>query len=195
MLPRNIFNGLSSLKTLSLRSSGLTTLNADLFRDLTALESLDLSGNQISSLPDGIFKSLTRLTSLDISSNKLPYDLPRTIFSELVNVYNFRHVNSSSLNLLPRKTPVPPLTAQPKPAPTKTACWESIKVGCAFYWNYIPNPYSNGLISSAANCMNPDLVPSASKVILNGPFNDKRAAPLKSAPADFFRNAPDVETV
>ena len=69
-LPDGIFDGLTSLRTLSLQDNKLT-LQAGLFDRLTRLRTLSLVRNQLTTLPAGIFDSLTSLQYLNLQENHL----------------------------------------------------------------------------------------------------------------------------
>ncbi len=73
------FNGLTSLRTLSIRDNQLTTLPADIFDGLTALTTLNLEDNQLSTLPVDILADLTELLYLTLADNQLT-TLPAGIF-------------------------------------------------------------------------------------------------------------------
>ena len=63
-LPDGIFDGLTSLTTISLRRNQIAALQADIFDGLSALQVIQIDDNQLSALPDGIFDSLSALTGL-----------------------------------------------------------------------------------------------------------------------------------
>ena len=73
------FDGLTSLRTLSIRDNQLTTLPADIFDGLTVLTTLNLEGNQLSTLPVDILADLTELLYLTLADNHLT-TLPAGIF-------------------------------------------------------------------------------------------------------------------
>ncbi|NXN28973.1 TLR13 protein, partial [Nycticryphes semicollaris] len=70
ILPRRLFQGLGSLRSLSLARNGLLALAADALDDLGHLEFLTLadSGGGAGDLPAGVFKNLTRLRALDLEN-------------------------------------------------------------------------------------------------------------------------------
>ena len=68
-LPAGVFDGLTALTRLDLRSNGLTTLPAGVFDELTALTTLDLRSNGLTTLPAGVFERLTALTELRLRDN------------------------------------------------------------------------------------------------------------------------------
>ena len=63
MLPANVFNQLTSLQALDLRSNGLTALPPGVFDRLTELQRLRFSNNHLATLPDNVFEPLTKLIS------------------------------------------------------------------------------------------------------------------------------------
>ena len=65
------FNGLASLKTLSLYNNQLTNIDTSTFNGLTSLQELWLSTNQIKALDASTFNSLKSLQTLYLSNNLL----------------------------------------------------------------------------------------------------------------------------
>uniref|UniRef100_A0A8C3JMN8 TIR domain-containing protein n=1 Tax=Calidris pygmaea TaxID=425635 RepID=A0A8C3JMN8_9CHAR len=70
IVPQRLFQGLTSLRSLSLAQNGLLAIAADAFDDLGQLEFLTLadSGGGGGDLPAGVFKNLSRLRSLDLEN-------------------------------------------------------------------------------------------------------------------------------
>ena len=63
--------------SLSIASSGITSIDASAFDSLTSLTHLDLNDNDaLTSLPEGVFDSLTSLTDLDLDGNDALTSLP-----------------------------------------------------------------------------------------------------------------------
>ena len=82
VLTDKVFQGLSSLRTLSLSKNQLTTLPDQVFQGLSNLTTLSLSSNQLTKLPDQIFQGLSSLTTLDLTYNRLT-TLPDHVFHSL----------------------------------------------------------------------------------------------------------------
>ncbi|XP_014817594.1 PREDICTED: toll-like receptor 13, partial [Calidris pugnax] len=70
IVPQRLFQGLTSLRSLSLAQNGLLAIAADAFDDLGQLEFLTLadSGGGGGDLPAGVFKNLSALRSLDLEN-------------------------------------------------------------------------------------------------------------------------------
>ena len=81
-LPEDVFDGLSSLKTLWLQDNYLSSLPEDVFDGLSSLEVLPLSDNYLSSLPEDIFDGLSSLEVLWLDDNDLS-SLPEDVFDGL----------------------------------------------------------------------------------------------------------------
>ena len=81
-LPVGIFSGLSSLNRMDIGSNQLSSLPVGIFSGLSSLNRLNLSYNRLSSLPADSFSGLSALSSLSLSSNRLS-SLPADIFSGL----------------------------------------------------------------------------------------------------------------
>ena len=85
-LPENVFDGLTSLKTLRLGNTALTELPADIFAGLTSLEFLSLRENKdLTSLPENVFDGLTSLKTLDLNHIGLT-SLPEDVFDGLTSL-------------------------------------------------------------------------------------------------------------
>ena len=65
------FDGLSSLRTLTLYKNTLSSLPAGIFSGLDSLNRLDIGSNQLNSLPNGIFSGMDSLNRLNLSYNLL----------------------------------------------------------------------------------------------------------------------------
>ena len=84
-LPGGVFDGLTNLKSLSLRDNGLTALPNGVFNGLSNLEYLNLAVNDLTALPDGVFDGLANLESLSVGNNDLT-SLPDGVFDGLTNL-------------------------------------------------------------------------------------------------------------
>ncbi|CAM9749629.1 unnamed protein product [Ectocarpus sp. 4 AP-2014] len=84
-LPEGTFRGLTALRTLDLGHSGLTLLPEDIFQCLPALSHLDLSNTSLTTLPEGIFRNLTALSWLYLIENSLEC-LPATTLGEAADL-------------------------------------------------------------------------------------------------------------
>ncbi|KAH0815277.1 P-granule-associated novel protein 1-like [Tenebrio molitor] len=75
VLPDNIekatFEGLTSLRSLTIRHSKFTRIKEDAFDDLKNLKFLDLQGNKIETIAPNTFRGLLQLKVLNLSENKL----------------------------------------------------------------------------------------------------------------------------
>ena len=94
----NAFDGFTSLRTLSLRYNGLTTLDADIFDGLTSLENVELHGNDLTTLDADIFDGLTGLRHLWLSENSLTA-LDADIFDGLTSL-EYLHLYKNALTEL-----------------------------------------------------------------------------------------------
>ena len=93
------FDGLSSLRILTLYKNTLSSLPVDIFSGLDSLNRLDLGSNQLSSLPVGIFSELSSLNRLNLSYNHLT-SLPADSFSGLSSLSSLS-LSSNRLSSLP----------------------------------------------------------------------------------------------
>ena len=93
------FDGLSSLRILTLYKNTLISLPVDIFSGLDSLNRLDLGSNQLSSLPVGIFSGLSSLNRLNLSYNHLT-SLPADSFSGLSSLSSLS-LSSNRLSSLP----------------------------------------------------------------------------------------------
>ncbi len=76
-LQRGDFDGLTGLRVLRIRSTGLTSLPSDIFRDLRSLTLLVLARNRdLTTLPRGLFAGLTNLQDLDLRTSFGPSSFP-----------------------------------------------------------------------------------------------------------------------
>ena len=93
------FDGLSSLRILTLYKNTLSSLPVDIFSGLDSLNRLDIGSNQLSSLPAGIFSGLSSLNRLNLSYNHLT-SLPADSFSGLSSLSSLS-LSSNRLSSLP----------------------------------------------------------------------------------------------
>ena len=93
------FDGLSSLRILTLYKNTLSSLPVDIFSGLSSLNRMDIGSNQLSSLPVGIFSGLSSLNRLNLSYNSLS-SLPADIFSGLSSLGSLS-LSSNRLSSLP----------------------------------------------------------------------------------------------
>ena len=93
------FDGLTSLRSLSLSGNSLSSLPPGIFDELTNLRSLYLDDNRLRSLPPGIFDK-TKLQTLDLSKNSLS-SLPAGIFDKLTNLSLGLSLYDNPLSTLP----------------------------------------------------------------------------------------------
>uniref|UniRef100_A0A3B3UKL7 TIR domain-containing protein n=1 Tax=Poecilia latipinna TaxID=48699 RepID=A0A3B3UKL7_9TELE len=63
------FRGMSRLRYLGLRKSGITSVDDGCFNDLVSLETLVMRNNDLSALTANMFQGLSNLTTLDLSSS------------------------------------------------------------------------------------------------------------------------------
>ena len=70
-LPAGLFDGLSSLQTLTLNDNGLSSLQGNAFAKLDSLTYLELEGNALTELPPRLFDGLTKLVRLRLDGNQL----------------------------------------------------------------------------------------------------------------------------
>ncbi len=82
---------LAAIRSLDLRSNGITELKSGDFGGLSGLTSLNLYGNMLSSLPNGLFKGLTSLTSLRLGGNVVA-PLPIIVSLQQVGVDQYQAV-------------------------------------------------------------------------------------------------------
>ncbi len=99
VLPEGIFDSLTNLKSLGIRSTQLRSLPAGIFDNLTNLINFVIDNTPLRSLPAGIFDNLTNLKSLGIVNTQLS-SLPVGIFDNLTNV-PFIFLNNNQLSSLP----------------------------------------------------------------------------------------------
>jgi hypothetical protein len=97
-LPGGIFNGLSSLKNLSINNTSITSLNSNQFNWLNSLEYLYLYNNKITSLPVWIFNNLSSLKSLQLNDNEIT-TLDEWIFNGLTSLENLYLSQNKILSL------------------------------------------------------------------------------------------------
>ena len=84
--------------TLSLRESGMSSLQEGDFDQLDSLRELYLGHNSLAELPDGIFDSLTSLQRLYLGNNELS-ELPDQVFDSLTNLTELGLGNNSLIEL------------------------------------------------------------------------------------------------
>ena len=93
------FDGLSSLRILTLYKNTLSSLPVGIFSGLSSLNRMDIGSNQLSSLPVGIFSGLSSLNRLNLSYNRLT-NLPADSFSGLSSLSSLS-LSSNRLSSLP----------------------------------------------------------------------------------------------
>ena len=98
-LQENDFNGLISLRELSLNGNSLTELPEGVFRGLKNLVHLGLAENSLTALPEGVFQGLHNLKYLTISQNTVS-TLPERVFQELGSLDHLS-LEHNSLTALP----------------------------------------------------------------------------------------------
>ena len=85
-LPKNLFQGMTHLKEISLTLPAVTTLPAGLFSGLTNLKTITLSSKNLTTLPAGFLSGLTNLRGFsflqDFYGNSKLTTLPENLFSE-----------------------------------------------------------------------------------------------------------------
>jgi Leucine-rich repeat (LRR) protein len=81
-LPEGIFSGLNSLTNLDLQRNRLNSMPLNCFEDLSSLNILSLSNNLLTAITPSSFRSLSRLSYLTLSFNALA-DLPPDAFKGL----------------------------------------------------------------------------------------------------------------
>ena len=92
------FNGLTSLRRLSLDGNALTDLHQDLFDELTNLQILQLSNNSLTDLHQDLFDGLTNLQYLYLGNNSLS-SLHPDLFDGLTNL-QYLYLDNNSLSSL-----------------------------------------------------------------------------------------------
>ncbi|XP_070550485.1 insulin-like growth factor-binding protein complex acid labile subunit [Ptychodera flava] len=70
-IPANSFRGMSHLIQLDISDNKLKQIRGDAFEGLQSLRVLTLSRNRVKNLPAGVFQNLTSVVALDISENRL----------------------------------------------------------------------------------------------------------------------------
>ena len=93
------FDQLDSLRELYLGHNSLAELPDGIFDNLTSLQRLYLGNNELSELPDGVFDSLTNLTELGLGNNSLG-ELPNGVFDGLSDLEEL-YLGENSLSELP----------------------------------------------------------------------------------------------
>ena len=97
--PEDLFDGLTSLENLNaLDENSLTNLPVDLFDGLTGLVNLDLSNNSLTSVPEDLFDGLTSLENLWLGFNSLT-SVPEDLFDGLTSLEKLRLSNNSLTSL------------------------------------------------------------------------------------------------
>ena len=99
-LPEGVFDGLTSLESLSLAGNQLTTLPEGVFDGLTSLQDLWLHDNRLTALPEGVFDGLTRLQDLWLHDNRLTA-LPEGVFDGLTRLQDL-WLHDNRLTALPK---------------------------------------------------------------------------------------------
>lgn len=81
-LPGGIFDGLTNLRHLAIKTNLLSSLRPEIFNQLVNLRTLRLSNNLLVSLPRNVFDRLTNLRTLSLDGNRLDR-LPEDVFENL----------------------------------------------------------------------------------------------------------------
>ena len=81
-IPAGVFDGLFSLRTLTMNSLDAETLPGGVFDDLAALQTLNMSGSYLRTLPGGVFDTLRSLETLDLGNGAFS-SLPYGVFANL----------------------------------------------------------------------------------------------------------------
>lgn len=97
-LPDNLFEGLTNLTWLNIRSNGIS-LSQNLFRPLERLETLEISHNHMTNISGNLFSHLTFLRKLSLWQNNVTR-FSKDLFSG-VNVLEELDLSSNGLNELP----------------------------------------------------------------------------------------------
>uniref|UniRef100_A0A3P9PUB5 Uncharacterized protein n=1 Tax=Poecilia reticulata TaxID=8081 RepID=A0A3P9PUB5_POERE len=79
------FRGMTRLRYLGLRKSGITSVDDGCFNDLVSLETLVMRNNDLSALTANMFQGLSNLTTLDLSSSGI-YFIHRSAFRFLTSL-------------------------------------------------------------------------------------------------------------
>ena len=88
-LPEGVFDQLKHLRRLELSSNGLTTLDGGVFDELTRLTALYLDQNHLTILPADPFDGLRHLQYVELSHNQLT-ELPDGVFAGLTSLVELR---------------------------------------------------------------------------------------------------------
>lgn len=97
-VPDNLFEGMSSLTWLNIRSDGIN-LSQNLFRPLDKLEILEISHNDMTNISGNLFSHLTLLRKLSVWQSNVT-SFSKDLFTG-VNVLEELDLSSNSLNELP----------------------------------------------------------------------------------------------
>lgn len=88
LVPENIFNAFSNLKSLDFTGNPILELQPKTFANLLKLEELHLEGTLITEIPQGLINHLTELKVLHLFENKLE-SLPKGVLNRLVSLEEF----------------------------------------------------------------------------------------------------------
>jgi len=84
-LPEDLFDGLTSLKTIDLYNNQISSIHPLIFKGLWSLERINLSNNQLTKIHRYQFSGMLNITSINISNNDIP-TLDNTMFNNLPNL-------------------------------------------------------------------------------------------------------------
>ena len=98
-LPEGVFDGLTSLNMLILRSNRISSLPAGIFDKLAYLIAMELNNNMITSLPDNVFDKLSQLAILRLNDNAIA-SLPTGIFNQLTSLKRL-YLQNNKIAVLP----------------------------------------------------------------------------------------------
>jgi len=98
-LPKAVFDGLSTLRTLHLDTNLISSLLPKTFSSLLNLQHLDMSGNKLTKVPSKAFKGLRNLVMLSLGGNQLK-TLPSGLFKDLSGLQHLS-LNFNQIDKLP----------------------------------------------------------------------------------------------
>lgn len=96
VLQNDVFQGLTSLLTLSLAGNSINTIEPSAFRGLTTLQTLDLSHNSIYDLQKGTLTELTGLKQLNLANNKIT----KPTFTDLAQSVDSLYLDYNEIDIL-----------------------------------------------------------------------------------------------
>jgi hypothetical protein len=190
-LPANVFEGMSSVKRISLGNNQLVALPTGVFSGLGGLTLLDLSGNALGALTTGVFSGLGALTSLDLSGNALS-TLPVGVFDGLGALRTLYVVQGTSvcdysvantLQCVPISSGIRlALTRYSGPVTCTSVPWTVSFGNCSFSGDYAGAP-----LVRAGSC------PSQAGV--DGVGLDLRSRSITSLPGNVFEGMSSVKRI